>query len=115
MRQVWLFDADQSVADIVTTALLFVLTSLAAYRAVRFVTVDDFPPMMWTRDGIESFLLAHIGADWADGVKCPWCAGFWVCCVVVVVVWRYASLPLPGLWFAAVPAVAGYLSTYDER
>lgn len=95
--------------------LLFVLVCLAAYRAVRFVVIDDFPPMVRIRDGIESFVLAHVGADWADGVKCPWCAGFWVSVAVVAIVWSFVEIPLPGLWFAAVPAVAGYLNEYDER
>lgn len=91
-------------------ALLLVLTSLAAYRAVRLATVDDFPPVVWFRDHLTDWLEHRFGVEWAAGVACPWCAGFWICEGVVAAVWAWASLPLPVLWFAAVPAAVGALA-----
>lgn len=91
-------------------ALLFVVTVLAAYRAWRFVALDDLPPLVAVRDRFTEVVSRRRGADWASGIGCAWCSGFWVSCAVVGAVWHFRSLPLPGLWFCAVPAAVGLLA-----
>lgn len=87
--------------------LLFVVVALAAYRLWRFLALDDLPPVVWVRDGVEDFVERHFGPEWSSGVSCPWCSGWWASCIAVGAVWAYRPLPLPALWFAAVSAAVG--------
>lgn len=93
--------------------LLFVLVSLAAYRAWRFVVLDDLPPLVAVRDHVTEAVVRRHGADWANGITCAWCSGFWVSAAVVGAVWHFASLPVPGLWFCAVPTTVGLLAKHE--
>lgn len=96
-------------------ALLFVLTCLGAYRLWRFVSLDDLPPVTWLRDRFELAVAEHHGDDWAGGIACAWCAGWWASCITVGVVWAYRPLPLPLLWFAAVSTVVGIVAMVVEH
>lgn len=94
--------------------LLFVLTSLAAFRVWRLLAADKLPPIMWLRDRLENTVDRRFGVVWADGVTCPWCTGSWVAFAVVAAVWAVRPLPLPALWFAAVAAAVGFLAEWDR-
>lgn len=106
--------------------LLIIVLGLACYRATRFVTKDDFPPIRTPREWI-----AGDGADpgtrhapeWlAELVTCPWCASGWITAAAVALTdWR-TSVPLPVFTWGAVwaltaltahlePDSAGYRST----
>lgn len=94
--------------------LVFVLAALASYRLWRFVALDDFPPATRIRDGFEAWVDEHHGSDWAAGISCAWCAGWWASCVVVGLVWAVRPLPLPALWFGAVSALVGIVAMTVE-
>lgn len=91
-------------------ALLFVLTSLGAYRLWRFVALDDLPFIERPREWFENWVCRHFGPEWSSGVSCPWCSGWWASCIAVGVVWAYRPLPLPALWFAAVSTVVAAIA-----
>lgn len=97
-----------------TLALLLVLMVLAAHRAWRFVALDDLPPAVWLRERFTDAVADRFGTDWADGVGCQWCSGWWVSVIVVAVVWHYVALPLPGLWFLAVASGVGFVGRWLE-
>lgn len=97
-----------------TDALLFILLTLTAYRVTRLIALDDLPPLVAVRDRFTEVVSRRHGADWASGIGCAWCSGFWVSCAVVGAVWHFRSLPLPGLWFCAVSAAVGMLAMLTE-
>jgi len=87
------------------TLLFLVVDALAAFRIVRFVQKDSFPPIAWLRrwgdrrapDVVHELV-------WA----CPWCLGFWV--AVGVVVARFNAEWWGGVGAAlAVAALVGFL------
>lgn len=94
--------------------LLFVLVALASYRLWRLVSLDDLPPVTWVRDHFEAWVGEHHGLDWAAGITCAWCAGWWCSCIVVGLVWAAHPLPLPALWFGAVSALVGIVAMTVE-
>lgn len=94
--------------------LAFVIVTLGAYRLWRFLAVDDLPPVVWVRDRFELGIANRFGNEWASGVTCPWCSGWWASCIAVGALWAYRSLPLPALWFAAVSAVVGMAAHWVE-
>lgn len=89
--------------------LLFVLLCLAAYRVWRFFALDTLPPLVAARDNLQLWVADRHGDDWADGLACVWCSGWWVCCAVVGITWSFVPLPMPGLWFLSVSAAVGLL------
>lgn len=95
--------------------LLFVLAALASYRLWRFVSLDDFPPMTKIRDSLEARVGERHGLDWAQGITCAWCAGWWASCIVVGLVWLARPLPVPALWFGAVSTAVGLLAMTVEE
>ena len=79
---------------------------LGAYRLTRLVTADV------VADRPRQWLIRRGG--WAgDLVGCPACSGAWVSAGVVVAVWAFHGLTLPGLWFAAVAGGQVPLSFVD--
>ena len=94
--------------------LLFVLVTLAAYRLWRFVSLDDFPPMVAVRDWFRDAVFRRYGDEWAGGIACAWCAGFWCTIAVVAAVWAWRPLPAPALWFAAISTVVGLVAMTVE-
>lgn len=89
----------------------FLLATLASLY-VSFVLIgSDLPPVYFVRRKAIDRLIIRFGHSWAGGLACYWCAGFWVSCCVVSLTWWRASLPLPGLWYLAVPAVVGLVGS----
>lgn len=107
--------------DAVTELLIDVL---AATRITRLVVEDTFPPVKALRDRIvanhsherstfQKVLdddgttnVVQIGHHTeydsvAELITCPWCAGFWVCMLVVL-----ARRVAPGLWAPLAKAFA---------
>jgi hypothetical protein len=124
--------------------ILLIFLALFAYRVTRLVTLDSlfdkqrerwldrFPPdgqraavqVDWSKwdqrpkggafmtPRTEPRKVSHLG-EW---VQCPWCCGFAVSCAVVGVTWWVlGSLPLPALWFGAVPCLVGFLGEIDAK
>lgn len=89
--------------------LLLTLLALAAYRLYRLLALDTLPPLVWARKHTEDFLQEHLGDDWADGLTCPWCLGFWCAVVVVWCVDVFVVVPLPALQIAAVSCIVGLI------
>ncbi len=76
---------------------LFVLLSLATFRATRLVVHDDFPPIRWARDRITRPEWLH------DLVTCHWCASAYISGAGVLgSMWLLPhGCPLPVfMWFA---------------
>lgn len=90
---------------------LLVVMSLAAYRLYRLLGVDDLPPIAGPRGAFTRWIDRHFGQDWADGIGCPWCLGFWCAGIVVGFVDIVVSVPLPVLQWAAASAVVGLIGT----
>lgn len=90
-----------------TDALLFALTSLAAYRLARLVTRDEIleQPRAWLERRLGRF---------ANGLACAWCAGSWCAFATVAIVDAIHGLALPVLWAGAVATVVGLLSELDN-
>jgi hypothetical protein len=93
------------------TWLLVALMALTTWRATRFVTEDDFPPVRWARDRI----LGH-GPEWlGELVTCPWCASVWLAAGVVAATDALVPVPRPLLAFGAVAALSPILSVLVGR
>lgn len=89
--------------------------ALGAYRIYRFVALDTWPPVVWLRKRIETWLAETLGDDWADALTCPWCLGAWVSIVVVTGVQMFVSVPLPFLQILAVSCIVGLIgANLDE-
>lgn len=93
-----------------------IVNALAAYRLTRLITRDMLPPLPRLRENLVDRLNKGRASEHpvAYMLGCPWCVGFWVCVLVVVIM----SL-LPGVWpWLAVPlafsAVVGHLAAHDE-
>ncbi len=59
------------------------LLALAAYRLYRIVGLDKITerPRHWLLDRIHS--RRGSGDKWAAFITCPWCAGFWICGILL--------------------------------
>lgn len=102
--------------------LLLLALVLASYRAFRFLGLDGLPGLEDARRAVERRLVERgtpdtwtDGARWAAGLGCGWCLGFWCAVATVGVTWAFRPLPLPGLWFMAVPAGVGLLGAVVEK
>lgn len=87
--------------------LLAVLT-LAAYRLWRLLARDDWPPVVWFRDGFDE---RFDGTFVADGFYCPWCLGAWVSFAVVSVATLFVSVPVPVITALAVSTLVGLIGS----
>lgn len=94
-------------------AFLFVLVSLTAYRLWRLLAADSLPLVKGPRSRLEAAIARRYGDDWAGGIACAWCLGFWCSAAVVGAVWAIRPLPLPALWFGAVSCAVGLITNYD--
>lgn len=84
--------------------LTFVIASLACFRVTRLIVEDTWPPAEWLRKQAER------GPYWFGYLfTCGHCMSVWVGAVIVAVMWAVDPLPLPGLWFAAVPALVSLI------
>jgi hypothetical protein len=93
--------------------LMVVLMSLAAYRLYRLFSIDEFPPISWARRKFHVFVQRRFGKEWSNGIRCPWCAGFWWSLGVVVAVDLAVSVPLPALMILAVSCLVGLIAQLD--
>lgn len=92
--------------------IVWLLATLAAYRAWRLWALDDLPPVERARDVVWEATARRFGADWADGWTCVWCSGFWACVAVFAAVdvagW---SVPAPPVQVAAASTVVGLIGS----
>lgn len=116
-------------------AFLFLVLSLAAFRITRIITTDTitepprewflkrFPPdpehaKLWPRTVVINGKKTTAWVWSAErgsrkisklGIlaSCPWCVGFYVSGIAVLVVANLTSIELPVLWWFAVSAVVG--------
>lgn len=122
--------------------ILAVLIGAAAFRASRFIARDTliapwrhrffrrFPPNdMYARHYRTATTTGKRGVwqvaatveqsgrktswigRWAE---CPWCSSVWFCAALTAITTRYASVPLPGLVWAASCTVAGLAGRIEE-
>lgn len=91
--------------------LKLVLVSLAAFRVTRLLALDDLPLVSRPR----AWLAGKLPGAWADLVFCPWCLGVYVSATATALVDRYGSVPLPGIYAAAVAALVGLISRFDAE
>lgn len=87
---------------------MLLLTALAAHRLTRLVVEDTIldGPRMWLVNRAPDGKIATL-------ITCPWCAGFWLSGVVVLLVAATTNLPLPLLVWPAVATVVGLLSLLE--
>lgn len=93
-----------------TPVFVWVLLTLAVYRAIRFIAFDDFPPMAATRD----YLTAKMGDKWGVLVECPWCLSMYLVPVAYLVAVQFVSIPLPFLQAVATMTVCGLVGNHDS-
>lgn len=91
-------------------AVLYCFMVAAASRLYVFIARDGFPPMKHLRLWVHRSVKSRHGGPWADGLTCPWCCGTWLGLAVVGAVWHWCPLPLPALWFLAVPYGVGKIA-----
>lgn len=91
---------------------LFVLLVGASYRLTRIVTNDDIPPLAWLREEFEIRVRVKWGEEWASGVRCPFCAGWWITAITTAWTDWYVGLPLPILWFLAAAGAVGLIGKH---
>ena len=90
----------------------FIIYMLAAFRVTRLITRDSLPPIARLRDHV----LDRWGHNpWSELIVCPWCMGFWVSAVTVVLASSPADpvLRWPATVFAA-SAIVGLLASRDD-
>ena len=93
------------------TPLLLILDALAVFRLTHFIT-EDHIPFGPVRDRITEQRPDSLLAEWAS---CPWCCSMYVAPLVIALhallptLWPYAAAVL------AFSAVAGLLSTWEQR
>lgn len=85
----------------------FLVIALAAARITRLITTDTLtdPLRLWIARTYES--------DWVDELfTCPWCMGFWVSLVTVLITLAYPDNPVVtiGVLAFAVSEVVGIIA-----
>jgi hypothetical protein len=94
-----------------TSAIETTVDALAVARLVRLIQHDDIWPIMETR---QAYLAKVKGSRFGDLATCPWCLGFWMGTLVVVLRIRF---PRGWSWIARVLAgseVAGHMASLSE-
>lgn len=92
--------------------VVWTLATLAAYRLWRLAAIDTLPPVAKLRGRIIEAADGRGWAEWADGIGCAWCLGFW-CCVAVFgalnLLDPYSSWPLLVVQILAASTVVGII------
>ena len=97
--------------------VVWALSTLAAYRLWRLLALDTLPPVAKLRGRIIDAADRRGWDEWADGIGCPWCLGFWCCVAVFVVVnvtYPYSPWPLLVVQIAAASTVVGIIGGSDR-
>jgi hypothetical protein len=118
-----------------STELLFVIVTLASLRVTRMFTRDTifdgprnhwwskFPPKDEYEDDINAMGGGYAKVDTylvrkahklGMLIDCPWCIGFWVSGIIVLITSQLASMPLPVLWWLAVAAGQAFIHGYEK-
>lgn len=92
-----------------TRPLLFPLFTLACYRITRIVTRDDLPWLASIRTRTYEAVQRRHGLEWADGLTCAWCAGWWVTAVATAWLDYLVGVPIPVLWWLATATTVGLI------
>lgn len=76
-------------------ALDLALLVLSSLRFTRLITTDSIPGQWWLYGPAYKKAFGHPGppprwGKYVEGLTCPFCVGFWICCIVL------ASLYLVG-------------------
>lgn len=103
------------------TLVLFIGIALCSYRITRLFTKDslfDGPRKRWFKRFPPDTAHARIAntksiSKWGQLVQCPFCIGFWVSGLVVLVVAQCVDLPLPLLWWFATSTAVGLIARAD--
>jgi hypothetical protein len=82
----------------------------AAARLTRLLTADTLPPLSAAREKAHDAVARRHGPAWADGLRCPWCAGMWVAAAVHLARHRLAGWPQAAR-LLAVAHLAGLLQS----
>jgi hypothetical protein len=85
-----------------------IILALAAWRITRFLIEDHlFEPLrdrIWSKFPPESTKIGYF-------FSCPWCMGFWVSAVVVVLYTLVPVVALPVFTVFALSAIVGLIDT----
>lgn len=86
------------------------MIALAAHRLTRLIVEDDLPPVQAARGR----LIGWAGKDsvLAEGLRCSWCAGYWVALATAAAALRWPRARKVLLPFA-ISSVVGLLGTLD--
>lgn len=102
----------------IPTPWVSLVLALAAFRVVRLLGWDDFPPIERLRARATGENTAHRGESlygndvWYTRpllrkfLFCPWCVGFWVACAVYV---AWLELPTWTVYAAAPFALSAFV------
>lgn len=107
-----------------STGLIVLLMTLAAYRASRLLVHDEFPPIKWLREKFTGPYTLPQGDSRRTATRvpywlaylwtCTWCMTVWTAAGITLVTWLSTDLPLPLLVWGAVAAGAALLSHLED-
>lgn len=86
-------------------ALQWLLLALGCFVITHTLTSATLPPLAAAR----RWLIHRATGDWADLYTCPYCCGFYVSIIAVVVTSLVIPVPLPLLQILGCWAVTGFL------
>lgn len=104
--------------------MLFVIVVLTSLRVTRMFTRDTifeaqrhawwrrFPPK--DEDKRQAAKCRTKEHKLGMLIECPWCIGFWVSGLVVLVTEQVANVPLPLYWWLAVSAAQALIHGYEK-
>lgn len=87
----------------------WILLTFFFARVVRFITKDDFPPIIKFRNWYDR----HADNGWEVLFICPWCVGFYIIGLGYWLTGRMVDIPLPVLQAGATMFAAAFLITYS--
>lgn len=70
-------------------ALDLTILVLCSLRLTRLITTDSIPGQWWIYGPLYKKAYGHAAphsrwARYVEGLTCPFCVGFWICCAVVL-------------------------------
>lgn len=88
----------------------FLALTLAAYRVVRFLALDDLPLISTPRRWLTTRAVRFSNPKWAEGLVCPWCVGVWVCLGAVWTANVWMPVRYPWLQALAMMTLCGLIA-----